>query len=89
MGGDAKFCQLSRVLAFGGDCPATAQGRIATVQTLSGTGALRVSSYQDQLVLLLSGQLSRVVLPLVFDVVLVQSPPRLGCVGAGIKLHQL
>eukprot|EP00775_Hariotina_reticulata_P011576 gene11576-11720_t len=44
MGGDAKFCQLSRVLAFGGDCPACAEGRIATVQTLSGTGALRVGA---------------------------------------------
>jgi aspartate/tyrosine/aromatic aminotransferase len=41
-GGDATFCQLTRKLAFGEDCPATAAGRIATVQTLSGTGALRV-----------------------------------------------
>jgi aspartate aminotransferase len=43
-GGDATFCQLSRRLAFGGDCLASAAGRIATVQTLSGTGALRVGA---------------------------------------------
>ncbi|WIA22860.1 hypothetical protein OEZ85_001247 [Tetradesmus obliquus] len=44
MGGDATFCQLSRRLAFGAECPASAAGRIATVQTLSGTGALRVGA---------------------------------------------
>ena len=38
------FCQLSRPLAFGPDCPAAAAGRIATVQSLSGTGALRVGA---------------------------------------------
>lgn len=43
-GGDATFCQLSRRLAFGAECPASAAGRIATVQTLSGTGALRVGA---------------------------------------------
>lgn len=42
MGGLPRFCELSRRLAFGADCPASAAGRVATVQTLSGTGALRV-----------------------------------------------
>lgn len=44
MGGDPTFCALSRKLAFGDDCPAIAAGRIATVQSLSGTGALRVGA---------------------------------------------
>jgi aspartate/tyrosine/aromatic aminotransferase len=43
-GGDAAFCQLTRRLAFGENCAAAAAGRIATVQTLSGTGALRVGA---------------------------------------------
>jgi aspartate/tyrosine/aromatic aminotransferase len=38
MGGDPTFAALSRKLAFGADCPAIAAGRIATVQSLSGTG---------------------------------------------------
>lgn len=38
MGGDPTFAALSRKLAFGADCPAVAAGRIATVQSLSGTG---------------------------------------------------
>jgi aspartate aminotransferase, cytoplasmic len=38
-----QFCQLARKLAFG-DCPAAAEGRIATVQSLSGTGSLRVAA---------------------------------------------
>mmetsp|Transcript_26873 Transcript_26873/g.58642 ORF Transcript_26873/g.58642 Transcript_26873/m.58642 type:complete len:429 (+) Transcript_26873:165-1451(+) len=40
--GNADFCRLSRQLAFGKDSSAIAQGRITTVQTLSGSGALRV-----------------------------------------------
>jgi aspartate aminotransferase len=44
MGGDPTFCALSRKLAFGDDCPAISAGRIATVQSLSGTGALRVGA---------------------------------------------
>lgn len=44
MGGDPTFCALSRKLAFGEDCPAIAAGRVATVQSLSGTGALRVGA---------------------------------------------
>lgn len=44
MGGDPTFCALSRRLAFGDDCPAISAGRIATVQSLSGTGALRVGA---------------------------------------------
>lgn len=38
MGGDPTFAALSRKLAFGADCPAVGAGRIATVQSLSGTG---------------------------------------------------
>lgn len=41
--GDAEFCKLSRAMLFG-DCAATNQGRVATVQTLSGTGSLRVGA---------------------------------------------
>eukprot|EP00879_Flechtneria_rotunda_P014205 GHRR01014842.1.p1 GENE.GHRR01014842.1~~GHRR01014842.1.p1 ORF type:complete len:347 (+),score=104.60 GHRR01014842.1:506-1546(+) len=44
MGGDATFCQLSKKLAFGTDCPACSAGRVATIQSLSGTGALRVGA---------------------------------------------
>ena len=44
MGGDPVFCGLTRKLAFGEGCEAAAAGRIATVQALSGTGALRVGA---------------------------------------------
>jgi hypothetical protein len=44
IGGDPTFCSLSQQLAFGSDCQARREGRIATVQTLSGTGALRVGA---------------------------------------------
>lgn len=44
IGGSPEFCTASRTLAFGPDCPAAAAGRIATVQSLSGTGALRVGA---------------------------------------------
>jgi aspartate aminotransferase len=42
IGGDSTFCQLSQKLAFGSNSTAMQQNRIATVQSLSGTGALRV-----------------------------------------------
>jgi len=40
--GNADFCRLSRELAFGKDCKAVKEGRVVTVQALSGTGSLRV-----------------------------------------------
>eukprot|EP00803_Ostreobium_quekettii_P005741 evm.model.scf_1035.3 EVM.evm.TU.scf_1035.3 scf_1035:44608-49511(-) len=42
--GNAVFCRLSRELAFGTSCQAVRGNRIATVQSLSGTGALRVGA---------------------------------------------
>lgn len=42
--GNAEFCRLSRELAFGKDLPAVQDGRITTVQALSGTGSLRVGA---------------------------------------------
>jgi aspartate aminotransferase len=42
--GNPEFCRLSRELAFGPACPQTKAGSIATVQTISGTGALRVGA---------------------------------------------
>mmetsp|Transcript_41381 Transcript_41381/g.95211 ORF Transcript_41381/g.95211 Transcript_41381/m.95211 type:complete len:411 (+) Transcript_41381:74-1306(+) len=40
--GPAKLKSLTQELCFGADCPAVKEGRIASVQALSGTGALRV-----------------------------------------------
>lgn len=40
--GNPDFCRLSRELAFGADCVPVREGRVLTVQSLSGTGALRV-----------------------------------------------
>mmetsp|Transcript_42043 Transcript_42043/g.50958 ORF Transcript_42043/g.50958 Transcript_42043/m.50958 type:complete len:427 (+) Transcript_42043:112-1392(+) len=42
MGGKPEFCELSRKLILG-DCAAIREGRVATVQSLSGTGALRIA----------------------------------------------
>mmetsp|Transcript_13911 Transcript_13911/g.37616 ORF Transcript_13911/g.37616 Transcript_13911/m.37616 type:complete len:441 (+) Transcript_13911:78-1400(+) len=42
--GDPVFCKLARQLALGADCPAIQQGRVSTVQGLSGTGSLRVGA---------------------------------------------
>ena len=39
-----SYVRLARELAFGADSPAVAQGRIATVQSLGGTGALKVGA---------------------------------------------
>lgn len=41
IGGDAEFISASQASLFG-DCAAAGDGRIAGVQTLSGTGALRI-----------------------------------------------
>lgn len=40
--GNAAFCGLSAKLAYGEDSAALAEGRVACVQALSGTGSLRV-----------------------------------------------
>ena len=42
IGGDASFADLSAKLAFGADSAVIRQKRISTVQSLSGTGSLRV-----------------------------------------------
>ncbi|KXZ54146.1 hypothetical protein GPECTOR_5g245 [Gonium pectorale] len=42
--GNADFCRLSRTLALGAGSAALQEGRVATVQALSGTGALRVGA---------------------------------------------
>jgi aspartate aminotransferase len=42
IGGGADFCKLSAELAFGEGSEVTSSGRYVTVQTISGTGALRV-----------------------------------------------
>jgi len=42
MGGMPQFCALSAALAFGPHYEGLEGGRVATVQTLSGTGALAV-----------------------------------------------
>jgi len=34
--GDPAFCRLARQLALGADCPAIKEGRVSTVQSLSG-----------------------------------------------------
>ena len=38
------FNRLARDLILGADCPATAEGRVVTFQTLSGTGSLRIGA---------------------------------------------
>ena len=40
--GNPDFCKLSAKLAFGANSKALKEGRAATVQSLSGTGSLRV-----------------------------------------------
>lgn len=44
IGGIAEFCAASAQLAFGADSAALREGRNATIQTLSGTGSLRVGA---------------------------------------------
>ncbi|MES1917277.1 MAG: hypothetical protein MHM6MM_009016 [Cercozoa sp. M6MM] len=43
IGGDPNFIALSQKLMFGDSSAAIAEGRIAGIQSLSGTGALRVA----------------------------------------------
>lgn len=43
IGGEAQFQKLTAELLFGADCKPLKEGRIASIQTLSGTGALRVA----------------------------------------------
>ena len=42
--GSPSFIAASTALALGANSPALAQGRVAAVQTLSGTGALRIAA---------------------------------------------
>jgi aspartate/tyrosine/aromatic aminotransferase len=42
--GDQEFAKLSREVIFGLDTPPIVENRVATVQTLSGTGSLRVAA---------------------------------------------
>merc|ERR1711934_21394 len=42
--GDQEFAALSRAVLMGKDCAAIKEDRVATVQTLSGTGALRIGA---------------------------------------------
>jgi len=44
IGGDAEFIRLSQASILGNENAAMAEGRVAGVQTLSGTGALRILS---------------------------------------------
>lgn len=44
MAGIAAYRQAVQALVFGEDCAARAEGRIATLQTLGGSGALRVGA---------------------------------------------
>lgn len=41
-GGDPEFCRMSRETLMGKNAPAIVEGRVATVQSLSGTGSLRI-----------------------------------------------
>jgi len=42
--GPSELKKMTQGILFGKDCPAIAEGRIASIQALSGTGALRVAS---------------------------------------------
>lgn len=42
IGGGADFCELSASLAFGDSSPVISDGKYVTVQSISGTGALRI-----------------------------------------------
>ncbi|GMH37232.1 hypothetical protein BSKO_05105 [Bryopsis sp. KO-2023] len=44
IGGNPDLCRLSRQLAFGKSCPKIHREAIATVQSISGSGALRVGA---------------------------------------------
>ena len=42
MGGSARYCELAVKLAYGEDARVLKEKRVASVQTLSGTGAVRL-----------------------------------------------
>lgn len=42
--GPAEFCQKAAELALGADNPVLSEGRYATIQTISGTGSLRIGA---------------------------------------------
>lgn len=44
MSGNPAYCKASQVLVFGADAPALHEGRIATIQTVGGSGALKVGA---------------------------------------------
>lgn len=44
MSGDPAYCSAVRPLVFGDDCEACVDGRVATIQTLGGSGALKVGA---------------------------------------------
>lgn len=44
IGGNPEYCKLARQLILGRASPAIAEARVATVQSLSGTGALRLAA---------------------------------------------
>lgn len=43
IGGDGQFCEAARLLLFGTNFTPLKEGRVATVQSISGTGALRLA----------------------------------------------
>jgi len=44
MSGDPAYCKASQALLFGDDADIVRQGRVATIQTVGGSGALKVGS---------------------------------------------
>lgn len=44
MSGDPAYCKASQALLFGQDADVIKQGRVATIQTVGGSGALKVGS---------------------------------------------
>ncbi len=44
MSGNPAYCKASQNLVFGTDAPALQEGRIATIQTVGGSGALKVGA---------------------------------------------
>jgi|TARA_A100001391_G_scaffold177450_3_gene141339 aromatic-amino-acid transaminase len=44
MSGNPSYCKASQVLVFGNDAPALHEGRVATIQTVGGSGALKVGA---------------------------------------------
>ena len=48
--GHPEFLKLTREFVFGSESAAVQEGRVATVQSLSGTGSLRVAAPQSNMV---------------------------------------